>query len=51
VRDDETGGEQGFFLLRGWEKGRPEFSWTVLAYNLKRVWNIVGIPRRRAALG
>jgi len=43
--------EQGFFLLRGLAKVRTEFSLTVLAYNLRRVLNIVGIPRLIAALG
>jgi Transposase DDE domain len=42
---------QGFFLTRGLEKARTEFSLTVLAYNLRRVLNIVGIPRLMAALG
>lgn len=43
--------DQGFFLLRGLEKVRTEFSLTVLAYNLRRVVNLVGIPRLIAALG
>jgi hypothetical protein len=43
--------EQGFFVMRGLEKVRTEFSLTVLAYNLRRVLNIVGIPRLMATLG
>jgi hypothetical protein len=42
---------QGFFLMRGLEKVRMEVSLTVLAYNLRRVVNIVGIRRLMAALG
>ncbi len=33
---------QGVFLMRGLEKVRAEFSLTALAYNLRRVLNIVG---------
>jgi transposase len=47
----KRGWDQGFFLLRGLEKVRTEFSLTVLAYNLRRVLNLVGIPRLMAALG
>ena len=43
--------DQGFFLMRGLEKVRTEFSLTVLAYNLRRVLNLIGIPRLIAALG
>ena len=46
----KRGMEQGYFLLKGLTKVRGEFSLTVLAYNLKRVLNIVGVPRLRAAL-
>jgi transposase len=35
---------QGAFLMRGLEKVRGEFSLTALAYNLRRVLNIVGFP-------
>lgn len=42
--------DQGYFLLRGLEKVRTEWSMTVLAYNLKRVIRIVGVPRMIAAL-
>ena len=34
---------QGAFLMRGLEKVRAEFSLTALAYNLRRVLNIVGV--------
>lgn len=40
---------QGTFLMRGLEKVRAEFSLTV-AYNLRRVLNIVGLPKLIAAL-
>ncbi|MDQ3697163.1 MAG: IS1182 family transposase [Gemmatimonadota bacterium] len=46
----KRGMDQGYFLLRGLYKVRAEFSLTVLAYNLKRVINIVGVPRMVAAL-
>lgn len=42
--------DQGYFLLRGLPKVRGEFSLTVLAYNLKRVLNLVGVPRLLEAL-
>ena len=41
---------QGAFLMRGLEKVRAEFSLTALAYNLRRVLNIVEFPRLMAAL-
>lgn len=47
----KRGMDQGCFLLRGLAKVRAEFSLTVLAYNLKRVINVVGVPRMIAALG
>jgi transposase len=43
--------DAGYFLMRGLEKVRTEFGLTVLAYNLRRVLNLVGIPRLIAALG
>jgi hypothetical protein len=43
--------DQGSFSRRGWEKVRTALSLTVLAYNLRRVLNIVGMPRLLAALG
>jgi len=42
--------DQGYFLLRGLPKVRGEFSLTVLAYNLKRVLNLVGVPQLLAAV-
>ena len=42
--------DQGHFLLKGLTKVRGEFSLTVLAYNIKRVINIVGVPRLLAGL-
>ena len=41
---------QGAFLMRGLEKVRAEFSLTTLAYNHRRVLNIVGLPKLIAAL-
>ena len=41
---------QGAFLMRGLEKVRAEFSLTALAYNLRRVLNIVGFASLMAAL-
>ena len=41
---------QGAFLMRGLEKVRAEFSLTALAYNLRRVLNIVGFAGLLAAL-
>jgi hypothetical protein len=36
--------DQGYFLMRGIEKVRAEFSLSVLAYNIKRVITILGVP-------
>jgi hypothetical protein len=41
---------QGAFLMRSREKVRGEFSLTALAYNLRRVLNIVGFPELMAAV-
>ena len=41
---------QGAFLMRGLEKVRGEFSLTALAYNLRRVLNIVGFADLMAAV-
>lgn len=41
---------QGAFLMRGLEKVRGEFSLTALAYNLRRVLNIVGFAGLMAAV-
>jgi transposase len=43
--------DAGYFLMRGLEKVRTAFSLTVLAYNLRRVVNLVEMPRLLAALG
>jgi len=40
---------QGYMLLRGLDKVRCEFSLSALAYNIKRVINIVGIEAMIAA--
>jgi transposase len=40
---------QGAFLMRGLEKVRAEFSLTALAYNLRRVLNLVGFAELMAA--
>ena len=36
---------QGYFLMRGLTKVRAEMSLTILAYNLKRVINILGVRK------
>jgi hypothetical protein len=41
---------QGAFLMRGLERVRAEFSLTALAYNLRRVLNIVGFAKLMAAV-
>ncbi len=41
----------GYFLTRGLKKVAAEMSLTVLAYNLKRVINIVGVKELIAAVG
>jgi len=46
----KRGMEAGYFLLRGLEEVRAEMSLTVLAYNLKRVINLVAVPRLMAAI-
>ena len=42
--------DQGYFLMRGIEKVRAEISLSVLAYNIKRVITILGIPAMVAAV-
>jgi hypothetical protein len=37
--------DQGHFLMRGLEKVRAEFSLATLAYNIRRVLNILGVER------
>jgi hypothetical protein len=46
----KRGMNQGYFLCRGLAKVRGEFSLTVLAYNLKRALNLLGVPRLLAAV-
>jgi transposase len=41
---------QGAFLMRGLANVRGEFSLTALAYNLKRVLNLVKFPELMAAV-
>ena len=41
---------QGTFLMRGLENVRGEFSLTALAYNLRRVLNLVGFKDLLAAV-
>jgi transposase len=41
---------QGAFLMRGLEKVRAEFSLTALAYNIRRVLNLVAFDKLRAAV-
>ena len=40
----------GYFLCKGLEAVRAEMSLTVLAYNMKRVLNIVGVVELMKAL-
>ena len=42
--------EQRAFLMRGLKKVQAEFSLTALAYNLKRVLNILGVERLKEGL-
>ncbi len=46
----KRGMDQGYFLLKTLRKVRGEFSLTVLAYNLKRVLNLVSVPQLLEAL-
>lgn len=39
----KRGMNQGYFLLKGLEKVKGEFSLSALAYNLKQVCNILGV--------
>ncbi len=47
----KRGWDHGYCLMRGLEKVRTECSLTILAYNLRRVLNLVEMPRLIAALG
>ena len=42
--------QQGYFLCRGLTKVRGEMSLSILAYNLKRVFNILGVEPMLAVL-
>lgn len=42
--------DQGYFLMRGLEKVRAEMRLSALAYNLKRVLHILGVPTMIAAV-
>jgi len=42
--------DQGYFLMRGLEKVRAEMSLSSLGYNIKRVINILGVPKMIEAL-
>jgi len=42
--------DQGYSLMKGLEKAGAVFSLTVLAYNLRRVITLLGVPRMMAAL-
>jgi macrodomain Ter protein organizer (MatP/YcbG family) len=46
----KRGINQGYFLLKGLEKVRGKFSLSTLAYNLKRVFNVLGIEKLVAAV-
>jgi hypothetical protein len=41
---------QGFFLMRGLSKVGAEISLTILAYNLRRVMNILGLRTMMEAM-
>lgn len=42
--------DQGYFLMKGLEKVKAEFSLSVLAYNMTRVINIIGVKQMINAL-
>jgi macrodomain Ter protein organizer (MatP/YcbG family) len=43
--------DQGYFLMKGIPKTSAEMSLSFLAYNIKRVINIIGVPKMIEALG
>jgi Transposase DDE domain len=43
--------DQGYFLMKGLQHVRAEFSLSCLAYHLTRVINILGVPQLLVALG
>jgi Transposase DDE domain len=42
--------DQGYFLMKGLEKVRAEFRLSTLAYNLRRVVTMLGVPHMLRAL-
>jgi hypothetical protein len=42
---------QGYFLMRGLNKVKTEMCLTVTAYNMKRVFNILGLPPKKRTPG
>ena len=42
--------DQGFFLMKGLPNVKAEMSLTVLAYNMRRAINILGVPRLVSAV-
>ena len=42
--------DQGYFLMKGLQNVRAEFSLSCLAYNLKRAINLLGVPQLLGAL-
>ncbi|MDI6766026.1 MAG: hypothetical protein QME52_04295, partial [Bacteroidota bacterium] len=46
----KRGMNQGYMLMRGKEKVTGEMSLTVLAYNIKRVLNIIGLEKLKEAV-
>ena len=43
--------DQGYFLMKGLVKVRAEMSLSALAYNMKRVMNILGVAKMMEVLG
>ncbi len=43
--------DQGYFLLKGLDKVRAEFSLSVLAYNMKRAIRVLGVKTLIEAIG
>jgi hypothetical protein len=46
----KRGDDAGYLLVRGLTKVRAEFSLMALAYNVRRVINVMGVPQLLAAL-
>jgi hypothetical protein len=47
----KRGMQSGYFLMRGIKKVAAEMSLTVMAYNIKRVINILGVRKMLEAVG